>query len=234
VREESADEGIRLFPRKPSSGGIHPLAKAVLWKAVKGVVRKSLGRYKTPGWSQQCMVRFRYHRNGGKGKKSGGKIWAAHARYITRVSATGRKDCGFDAEQRRLSNVPATVEGWQLAGDQMHWRMIVSPEFGEKANLEKLTREIMESMSKDLGTNLQWVAVEHRNTDNPHVHVVLRGIRGDGTPLRMEREYVKRGVRLHAERELNRQLGLKKPGQRNQNVEWRTPPVARVPPIGRG
>jgi type IV secretory pathway VirD2 relaxase len=30
-------------------------------------------------------------------------------------------------------------------------------------------------MERDLGTPLQWVAIDHYNTDNPHVHLLVRG-----------------------------------------------------------
>jgi type IV secretory pathway VirD2 relaxase len=30
-------------------------------------------------------------------------------------------------------------------------------------------------MERDLGTKLDWVAAEHWNTDNPHIHLLVRG-----------------------------------------------------------
>jgi type IV secretory pathway VirD2 relaxase len=38
------------------------------------------------------------------------------------------------------------------------------------------TRELMIDMAKDLGTKLDWVAVDHWNTDNPHIHILVRGV----------------------------------------------------------
>jgi type IV secretory pathway VirD2 relaxase len=49
--------------------------------------------------------------------------------------------------------------------------MIVSPEFGERIDLNRLTRDLMGKMEKDLDTRLEWVAVPHFNTEHPHVHV---------------------------------------------------------------
>jgi len=51
-------------------------------------------------------------------------------------------------------------------------------------------------MEKDLGTKLEWVAAEHYNTEHPHVHAVIRGVRDSGEVLRLSREYVQQGIRL--------------------------------------
>jgi type IV secretory pathway VirD2 relaxase len=37
----------------------------------------------------------------------------------------------------------------------------------------------MVGAERDLGTELDWVAIDHWSTDNPHVHVLIRG-RADG------------------------------------------------------
>jgi type IV secretory pathway VirD2 relaxase len=48
----------------------------------------------------------------------------------------------------------------------------------------------MKRLEKDLGTDLEWVAVEHHNTEHPLLHIVVRGMKKDGTALRMSREYI--------------------------------------------
>lgn len=100
-----------------------------------------------------------------------------------------------------------TLGGWQAAGDQRLWKIIISPEFGDCIDLNQLTRDVMARMEKDLKTRLEWVAVSHFNTDHPHVHVALRGVREDGSPLKMEREYIRSGIRRNAEDACTRQLG---------------------------
>ena len=67
----------------------------------------------------------------------------------------------------------------------------------------------MYRMAEDLGTELEWVAVEHYNTEHPHVHIVLRGLRDDGDVLRMGRQYVQQGIRNIAEDLCTRQLGYR-------------------------
>jgi type IV secretory pathway VirD2 relaxase len=85
--------------------------------------------------------------------------------------------------------------------------MIISPEFGERIDLNQLTRELMSRMENDLGTRLEWVAVPHFNTEHPHVHVALRGTKADGSPLDLEREYIRNGIRSIAEDLCTRQIG---------------------------
>jgi type IV secretory pathway VirD2 relaxase len=110
--------------------------------------------------------------------------WKAHGRYIARESASqGRAaEAGFDATERGL-NIAARLDQWQSAGDERLWKLILSPEFGDKIDLIRLTRDLTKRMARDLDTHLEWVAVSHFNTDNPHVHIALRGVRADGNPM---------------------------------------------------
>jgi hypothetical protein len=62
-------------------------------------------------------------------------------------------------------------------------------------------------MEKDLGTQVEWVAAAHYNTEHPHVHVALRGIGAEGHPLHLSKDYVKQGIRHLAEDLCTRQLG---------------------------
>src|SRR5262249_32137954 len=131
-------------------------------------------------YHQRCAVRVMYSKNAMRGQ------WKAHGSYIARESATqGRAgDAGFDAAAKGV-NIAARLDHWQLAGDERLWKLIVSPEFGDRMDLLQLTRELLKRMTVDLGTHLEWVAVSHFNTDNPHVHIALRGVRDDGHPLRL-------------------------------------------------
>src|SRR3546814_6563528 len=90
--------------------------------------------------------------------------------------------------------------------DRHHFRFIVSPEdAGDMADLRAFTRELMDDVARDLGTDLDWVAVDHWNTDNPHIHVLLRGKADDGTDLVIDRDYIREGMRGRAEeREIGR------------------------------
>jgi type IV secretory pathway VirD2 relaxase len=62
----------------------------------------------------------------------------------------------------------------------------------------RYTRHLMSRMETDLGTNLDWVAVNHWNTDNPHTHIVLRGKDDRGKDLIISRDYIAQGMRERA------------------------------------
>jgi hypothetical protein len=74
----------------------------------------------------------------------------------------------------------------------------LSPEFGDRVDLQHLTREMMSQTETELPRKLGWCAVAHLNTEHPHMHVALRG-REDGRALRLDRAYIKFGIRLAAE-----------------------------------
>jgi type IV secretory pathway VirD2 relaxase len=136
--------------------------------------------------------------------------WAAHGRYIARGSATKEdsvKEAGFAATNDRI-DIPQRLGQWQSAGDQRLFKLIISPEFGERLDLKRHTRELMARMEQDLDLRLEWVAVAHFNTDHPHVHIALRG-RTDAGPLRLARDYIKQGIRNNAENLCTAQLGFR-------------------------
>jgi type IV secretory pathway VirD2 relaxase len=92
--------------------------------------------------------------------------------------------------------------------DRHHFRFTVSPEdAGELADLRAFTRELMSDAERDLGTRLDWVAVDHWNTDNPHIHVLVRGRADDGGDLVISRDYIGRGLRGRAEERVELELG---------------------------
>jgi type IV secretory pathway VirD2 relaxase len=59
------------------------------------------------------------------------------------------------------------LQCWQIADDPQLWKLILSPEFGDRIDLPRLTRDLIEQMKRDLGTDLEWAAVEHHNTEHP-------------------------------------------------------------------
>ena len=92
--------------------------------------------------------------------------------------------------------------------DRHHFRFIVSPEDAAKLeNLRTFTRELLGDVERDLGTKLDWVAVDHWNTDNPHVHVLIRGRADDGQDLVISRAYISRGFRDRAAERVTLELG---------------------------
>lgn len=98
---------------------------------------------------------------------------------------------------------------WEKAGDPRLFKFIISPEFGERVDHRRLTRELFARIEQDLGARLEWVAVTHHNTDHPHTHVALRGVRADGQELRFSRQYLSHTIRQHAQAAATRQLGYR-------------------------
>ena len=70
-----------------------------------------------------------------------------------------------------------------------------------------LTRRLMAQMEEDLGTKLDWVAVDHYNTGHPHTHIILRGKDDRGKDLIIAREYITHGMRERAAEIVSLDLG---------------------------
>jgi type IV secretory pathway VirD2 relaxase len=62
-------------------------------------------------------------------------------------------------------------------------------------------------METDLGTKLDWVGVDHWNTQHPHVHIIVRGVADDGQDLVISRDYIKEGMRARAQDLVTQELG---------------------------
>jgi len=131
----------------------------------------------------------------------------AHLAYLKREGVTkdGEKARMFDA-----AGDSAVAGGFarRCEDDRHHFRFTVSPEdAGEMSDLRAYTRDLMEQMERDLGTKLDWVAVDHWNTDNPHIHLLLRGCTERGDTLLISRDYISRGMRARASELATLELG---------------------------
>ena len=123
---------------------------------------------------------------------------AKHLRYIERDGA-GRDGEPGRAYGPRADDADLDAFKERCADDRHHFRLIVSPEEAEQLDdLRTYTRHLMARMEADLGTRLEWVAVDHWNTDNPHTHVVLRGKDDTGKDLIISRDYISQGMRERA------------------------------------
>jgi type IV secretory pathway VirD2 relaxase len=130
-----------------------------------------------------------------------------HIAYLKREGVTrdGEDARMFDAAS---DTADARAFAERCEDDRHHFRFIISPEDGaELGDLKTFTRELMLDVEKDLGTRLDWVAVDHWNTDNPHVHVLIRGRADDGQDLVISREYISRGFRDRAAERVTLELG---------------------------
>ncbi|WP_199260858.1 relaxase/mobilization nuclease domain-containing protein [Paracoccus binzhouensis] len=143
----------------------------------------------------------------------------AHLNYLRRdgVTRDGEKARMFGPE---IDDMDASAFAERCQDDRHHFRFIVSPEDAvDMADLKAHTREVMGQMEKDLGTRLDWVAVDHWNTDNPHIHIMLRGRTDDGQDLVISRDYIKEGMRARAQDLVTQELGPRTDLEIHRNLE---------------
>ena len=123
------------------------------------------------------------------------------ARPIKQHHAFGSAGVGIDAQ--------TLMHEWQTAGDEHLFKIIVSPEFGDRLNHEQHARALIKRMELDLNTSLQWVATTHHNTEHTHTHIALRGVDEYGNTLRVPRQYIQNKIREHAGALATEQLGYR-------------------------
>jgi type IV secretory pathway VirD2 relaxase len=143
----------------------------------------------------------------------------AHLNYLRREGVTR------DGERARMfgsdtddADVKAFTERCQ--DDRHHFRFIVSPEdAAQMSDLKGFARELMRQVEKDLDTKLDWVGVDHWNTDNPHVHIILCGRADHGKDLVIARNYISEGMRARAQDLVTQELGPRSDLDIRRNLE---------------
>src|SRR5467141_4192905 len=160
------------------------------------------------GWShrqpgaRRVMVKSRSVRAAGKNGRA-----AAHLRYIQRdgTSRDGGRGRLYSPTQDRTDGDAVLDRG---KDDRHQFRVIVSPEDGaELDDLSGFTRDLMSQLEEDLGTKLDWVAVNHFNTGHPHVHVIVNGRDELGEDLVINGDYIAHGIRERASELVTLELG---------------------------
>lgn len=158
-------------------------------------------KHSTPG-QRRVVVKTRYVQGAGKNGKS-----AAHLRYIQRdgTSRDGERGQLYTATEDPADGSAFVERG---ADDRHQFRFIVSPEDGaDLSDLTAYTRDLMAHVETDLGTKLDWVAVNHHNTGHPHVHVIVRGKDELGENLVVNGDYLANGIRERASELTTLELG---------------------------
>lgn len=174
--------------------------------------RSSFGRGKTAfsrerlfSPTRRVVVKARVVRHRGQNFRSA--PLSAHLSYLKRegVSRDGERGVMFDATRDYADDRAFTA---RCEDDRHHFRFIVSPEdAGEITDLKAFTRDLVRQVESDLGARLDWVAVDHWNTDNPHVHLLVRGVDNAGADLVISRDYISHGLRSRAEELVGIELG---------------------------
>ncbi|MHB8886157.1 MAG: relaxase/mobilization nuclease domain-containing protein [Methylovirgula sp.] len=192
----------------------HTAAPFAAGKRPSGLGRSTFGRGRIAfsrnrlfSTQRRVVVKARIAQHKGRAFRSA--PMSAHLSYLKREGVTrdGEKACMFDAGTDRVDDVAFADRS---KDDRHHFRFIVSPEdAAEMTDLKAFTRDLARQMEADLGTRLDWVAVDHWNTDNPHVHLLVRGVDQDGQDLVISRDYISRGLRSRAEELASIELGPK-------------------------
>ncbi|MBE0587344.1 MAG: relaxase/mobilization nuclease and DUF3363 domain-containing protein, partial [Hydrogenophaga sp.] len=155
-------------------------------------------------------------------RRAGATAASAHLRYIEREGVTrdGQKGQAYGA-----GTDAADLKGFEERGrgDRHQFRLIVSPEDAvDLDDLKGFTRQLMHRMETDLETPLDWVAVDHWDTDNPHTHIVLRGWAGSerqGRDLVIAPDYMAHGMRLRASEIATKWLGPRTEAEMRQSLQ---------------
>jgi type IV secretory pathway VirD2 relaxase len=170
------------------------------------------------------VVKLNPQRGAARGRQFvSAKAVDAHLRYLERdgVTKDGAKGQVYSAE-RDVEDCRAFLERGR--GDRHQFRFIVSAEDGvDLADLRQTTRELVKQMEADLGTKLDWIAVDHHNTGHPHTHILVRGVTEDGKTLNIAGDYIAYGIRERASEivtlELGRQTELEVTKQLEREVD---------------
>jgi type IV secretory pathway VirD2 relaxase len=103
---------------------------------------------------QRVALKVTYVRN------NPSRTWAAHGSYLARQGAAKarKKGLGFDHEGEEIELRPM-LKHWQGAGDELLFKLVVSPERGAEMDMAAHTRELVACMERDLRTRLEWAGI---------------------------------------------------------------------------
>ena len=229
----SEDEDFRVRPGKVRDRGRGARARGLVAQVLR-VTARSGGGHRSRG---RGGSRRGGQSNFGRGRTSfaRSRLFGSGRRVlvkivpVTRLSRGGQSRAPLSAHIAYLKRDGVTRDGspaqmfdatgdgaddWAFADlckdDRHHFRIIVSPEdAADFTDLREYTRDLVRQMEADLGTRLEWIAVDHWNTDNPHVHLLVRGVDDQGADLVINRDYISHGLRSRAEELAWAELGPK-------------------------
>jgi type IV secretory pathway VirD2 relaxase len=151
--------------------------------------------------SRRCVIKASFVPMTAAGRKAA-KLHLAYLERdgVERDGSRGRLYGADDAFRAEEFKSP-------LESEPRQFRFIVSPEDGDQLDLTAFTRQFISQVEKDTGRRLIWAAVNHHNTDNSHVHVVIRGVDRDGDEVRIDGRYLGQEMRWRAQEIATRELG---------------------------
>ncbi|PKP99714.1 MAG: type VI secretion protein [Alphaproteobacteria bacterium HGW-Alphaproteobacteria-13] len=230
---EDGDFRIRPGKVKDKAAGQGRKARGFVAQVLRVAARSSGGR-RSGGWGGS---RPRGQSNFGRGRTAfaRSRLFGSGRRVlvkvvpVTRLTRSGRSRAPLSAHIAYLKRDGVTRDGSparmfnatsdgaddraftdRCKDDRHHFRIIVSPEdAADLTDLREYTRDLVRQMEADLGTRLEWIAVDHWNTDNPHVHLLVRGVDDQGADLVINRDYISHNLRSRAEELALAELGPK-------------------------
>lgn len=250
IDAESLKGRIEGRGRKTPGGSPKPSLSSALQQRTGNARKLTTGRAgKLPfDFRQRAVVKVHYFSHGG----GGAKALRAHTKYIARDAAARPLELPAEQDVAARDGAPRDAQAptrqperaaelsvfydalddsmngalraseW-ARDDRRHFRIILSAENGSRLKeLRSYTREVMRRAELRLGVGLQWVAVDHWDTDNPHTHIVLRGRGSDGRDLILPREFVSHGFRSIARDVATGRLGVRGRGDERLALERET------------
>ncbi len=153
----------------------------------------------------------------------------AHVNYIKFRPGKDKDEAGsrsfFSEKEEGLTSqhVNYALDRQTGRGVLVH-KLIVSPGV-QDANTQEYVREMMHDLGRQKGLELEWYAVEHRNTANPHAHVVITGTDKNGRQVSLSKgDYTK--LKECGDRYLDRNKLLEK--EKTKEEEKKRPPGRKL------
>jgi hypothetical protein len=155
--------------------------------------RTAFSRSRLFAAERRVVVKARVVRHPGRAFRSA--PLSAHVAYLERngVTRDGEKGRLFGAAEDRAA---AAAFARRSLNDRHHFRFVITPDDAAgMTDLRAIYTRPGAQMESDPGTRLDWVGIAHWNTDNPHGHLVVRGVAGDGSDVVISRDYLSHGLR---------------------------------------
>ena len=110
----------------------------------------------------------------------------AHVNYIQYRNGEdrGKEPRAFFDEKREGIQGREVKEGIDKNSGKVVHKLILSPGV-EGVDVKAYTRQVMHDLGREKGLDLNWAAVVHTNTDNPHAHVVVMGKDQNGREVQL-------------------------------------------------
>ncbi|HBL93844.1 MAG TPA: hypothetical protein DHV57_05455 [Hyphomonas sp.] len=182
------------------------LAPGTVQSKGRGKASAAMARHWSSRRARRVIVKVHIARTGPAGAAS----FAKHVAYIRREGA-GREGERGKLYDRTQEGADGNAFNERARADGRQFRLIVSPEDADQMkDLTRFTREFMRRVEQDLGHRLDWVAANHHDTAQPHVHIVIRGGNTRNGELLIDRKYITHGFRARAQEIVTLELGQRR------------------------